>query len=79
MLRILKRCLGAAVLLSLVLFGLGYYRTRNLRDTDGPQIILDAASITVSVTDGEEALRFHPVCAGLSMFVSVCFNLFQGE
>ena len=56
MLRILKRCLGAAVLLSLVLFGLGYYRTRNLRDTDGPQIILDAASITVSVTDGEEAL-----------------------
>lgn len=56
MLRVLKRALIAALLISLLLFSLGYYRTRMLRDSDGPHISVEEASIVVSVGDGEDAL-----------------------
>jgi hypothetical protein len=56
MLKIIERVLIALLALSLILFGLGFFRTRILRDNAGPEIEMDRESITVSVEDGEEAL-----------------------
>lgn len=56
MLRYLKRVLLVILALSIVLYGYGYYKTRMLRDDDGPVIEADSESVTISVSDPESAL-----------------------
>ncbi len=56
MLRVLKHVLAIALFASALLFALGYYRTRMLRDHNGPRIAMEEESILVSVEDGEDVL-----------------------
>ena len=54
--RIVQRILLIFFALSLVLFGAGYYRTRLMRDVNGPTIRMEETSIMLSVQDPEEAI-----------------------
>lgn len=56
MYRIVQRILWILLILAIALFGLGYYRTRMMRDTEGPVITVEEETIVVSVTDSEESL-----------------------
>ena len=56
MYRIVQRVLWILLILAAALYGLGYYQTRMLRDTEGPIITVEEDTILVSVTDSEESL-----------------------
>lgn len=56
MYRIVQRILFILLILSFALFGLGYYRTRVLRDSDGPRITMEEEAIIVSVRDSEQSI-----------------------
>ena len=56
MYHIVQRILLILFALSVVLFCVGFYQTRGLRDSDGPTITMEEKSVTISVTDGEESI-----------------------